>query len=156
MSEHESSLLGWVVCANISGYLHGGVNPEKFYQGTRMFSPRTKVYIGHVYWGMGGEKLHTIGLRRISRNFVNCAIAIEYLENLRVKPIYSQKLWSKLTSLEASLFEEHDKALECLENLQATRNLKLPPKLRSGYLSEITDDWEREPDSAADTHTTDK
>jgi len=89
---------------------------------------------------MGGQKLHAIGLRRISRDFVSCVIAIEVLEKLRVKSIYSQKIWSKLISLEAVLFQEHELSLLYRERLETVRLEKLPPKLQSGPRLEIPGD----------------
>ncbi len=135
-------LLGWAVCANISDVLRGGVDPQKFYQGTRMFSPGTRVYLGRVYWGMGGESLHVVGLRRISRDFVNCVIAITIVENIRICSVYSPKLWNVMARLEAETFSCKQKAASFCSTMIDERDSslieKLKPETRSGPWGEYT------------------
>ena len=124
----SAELLGWVVCANISDHLRGGVASDKFYQGTRMFSPGTKVYLGAGYWGMG-QAVHVVGLRRISRDFVNCVIDIGAIESLRTASIYSCSLWATLEKLDAEQFRSKLDAecclSKCAEALQRKRSAKL-------------------------------
>ena len=125
----NAELLGFVVGGNISDHLRGGRDADKFYQGTRMFSPGTKVYLGEAYWGMGGEKIHVVGLRRISKNFVNCAIHIGTIDHLRTMSVYSSSLWSKLEKMNAELFRNKADAaaylLSCSESLKEYRPDKL-------------------------------
>ena len=106
----DAELLGWAVCANISDHIRGGTDPDRFYQGTKMFSPGTKVYLGSAYWGMGGERIHVLGLRRISRDFVNCVVHIGTLQNIRVSPIYSASTFKKLERLQAELYGSRQEA----------------------------------------------
>ena len=131
----DAKLLGWSVCGNISDHIRGGTDPDKFYQGTKMFSPGTKVYLGSAYWGMGGQKIHVIGLRRTSRDFVNCVIHIGVLENLRTSSVYSTSRWETLERLNARLFETEQNAAEylskCSEALTHERPEKLVTKTRS-------------------------
>ena len=124
----KAELLGWVVCANISDHLRGGTDPERFYQGTRMFSPGTKVYVGQAYWGMG-QNIHAIGLRRVSRDFVNCAIDIGALENLRVTSVYSKSLWAKLEKLKAEVFDSKPDAERYLSSCANALKREGPQKL---------------------------
>ena len=125
----KAELLGWVVCANISDHLRGGTDPTRFYQGTKLFSPGTKVYLGHAYWGMGGERLHVIGLRRISKVFVNCAVEIGTLQNMRILSVYSASLWAKLEKLGAERFEAKSDAEDYLARFSAALAYDRPKKL---------------------------
>lgn len=136
MSDQNETLLGFAICANISDHLRGGQDPDKYYQGTIKFSPGTKVYLGEGYWGMGCENTHVIGLRRVSRKFVNCAVEIGVLCNIRVAAVYSPKIWAALSRLHGLTFEDKDAAETYVQKvmfaLKLNRPDKLKPELRSG------------------------
>lgn len=125
----SAEVLGWVVCGNISDHLRGGTDPDRFYQGTRMFSPGTKVYLGPAYWGMGGRCVHAVGLRRISRDFVNCVIDTGVLENLRPGSVYSASRWATLTKLGAMTFETRSEAEQEVERYSDALKREGPDKL---------------------------
>lgn len=127
----DAALFGWVVCGNITDHLRGGSNPDKFYQGTKMFSPGTKVYLGDAYWGMGGQNIHAVGLRRISREFVNCVIDIGAIENLRITSVYSASLWRKLEKLNAELFKNKEDADDYFLRCSHALKNESPAKLAS-------------------------
>jgi hypothetical protein len=93
----------WVVVGNIKGHKRGGVDPQKRYSGTRVFSPKTKVYLGQYYAGMGLSS-HVIGLSRNRRSLANCVIDIEMLENIRPKLEYSVHRLKALQELESMFF----------------------------------------------------
>jgi hypothetical protein len=143
MMDKSGMLLGWALCANISDHLRGGVEPEKFYQGTRMFSPKTRVYLGHCYWGPGGEAIHVVGLRRVSRDWVNCVIPNEVLDNLRIASIYSSTLWARLERLEALQFRDKLTAEAELTLIQKAHNFSLAEKLRQEPYQDPWDKGER-------------
>ncbi len=126
----DGKLLAWAVCANISDHLRGGIDKERFYQGTRAFAPGTKVYLGEPYRGMGGEKLHVVGLKRRPRVFGNCVIHVALLDNLRLASLYSERLVDKLTRKDANLFDDKAEAEELLNYIKGARAYDLPDKLK--------------------------
>ncbi len=130
MSEAQSDLLGWAVVANISDHLRGGTEPDKYYQGTRSFSPGTRVYLGEAYWGMGGQNIHVVGLRRVSRQFINCAVHIGTIEALRVTSLYSPKLLRMLHKLRGQVFEDEAGAEAYLQRVSRAWQEDRPPKLK--------------------------
>ena len=136
MPGSDPKLLGFAVVGNISDHLRGGRTEGKFYQGTPKFSPGTKVYLGDAYWGMGGQNIHVIGLRRVSRRFVNVAIHSGILDNLRVTAIYAPKIWTMLDRLYGQRFDHKEEAdAYCARVMRAAlaeRPEKLQPETREG------------------------
>lgn len=126
----DQPFLGFAVVANISDHLRGGLDRERFYQGTPTFSPGTKVYLGEAYWGMGGQNIHVIGLRRVSRRFVNCAVTTGILENLRVASVYKPKIWTMLDKLYGMRFADRDMAEDYLARISQARDMMRPEKLK--------------------------
>lgn len=106
----ETNLLGWCVIGNISDHLHGGPDPDGFYQGTKMFAPATKVFLGDAYWGNSGDRLHVVGLHRGSKKFVDCVVGIEVLMNLRLQSVYSKRVWMELCGLNVGCFAVKEEA----------------------------------------------
>ena len=74
-----------------------------------MFAAGKRVYLGQPYLG-AGYTIHVIGMRRISKDFVNCVIRSSYLTNLRIATIYSQGLLDRLQKLEATLYDSRASA----------------------------------------------
>jgi len=87
------------------------------------------VYLGEAYWGVGGQNIHAIGLRRVSRDFVNCTIDIGAIENLRVTSVYSKSLWAKLEKLKAELFKSKPDAEIYLSSCATALKYEGPEKL---------------------------
>jgi hypothetical protein len=101
----------WVVAANMCARTRNGKDQDKKYTGTRMFSPGRRLYLGQGYWGMG-QSMHVIGLRRISRDLVNCVVNIELIKTARPALIYSKTLIQKLEQLGCMFFLDRSSALE--------------------------------------------
>lgn len=145
----DAKPLGWCVCANISDHLRGGPDPDKFYQGTRTFSPGTKVYLGEAYWGMGAQDMHVIGLRRVSRKWVNCVIRTDVLEHLRVTAVDSQTSWERLERLGAKHFADPKDAQEycdvCTNIVGLEQAEKLKPDIKTGPWGTYNVDRYRKP-----------
>jgi hypothetical protein len=120
-------LLAFALCANVADHLHGGVDKDKFYQGTRMFAPGKRVYVGQPYWGTC-INIHVIGMRRISKDFVNCVVNIGHLNNLRLATIYSPTLHNRLLHLKAELFADRASAEDLLNSLLSWWYNNQPPK----------------------------
>jgi hypothetical protein len=105
----ESETPKWVIVANIKSHERGGIEPEKLYKGTKVFRPRTKVYLGLFFAGMGTSS-HVIGLSRNRRRFANCVVNIELLENVRPKLEYSEPKLKTLGDLDCMFFDDERKA----------------------------------------------
>ncbi len=81
----------WCVVAN--------VRPTRFYgedaevrSGTKHFAPGAKVHCFPQLWGDGYEQIKVVGRHRGSHKFVTMIIHSEWLENWRVKMIYSPEV----------------------------------------------------------------
>lgn len=101
----------WVVVGNMRTQSRNGKIADIKYTGTRMFSRGTRLYLGQGYWGMG-QSMHVIGLRRISRDTVNCIIEVGLIENPRPTLIYSKSLIQKLEHLNCVFFLNRSDAVK--------------------------------------------
>ena len=126
----DAKLLGWIVVANVSDHIRGGQEPGKFYQGTKRFSPGTRVYLGDAYWGMGGEHVQICGLRRVSRKFVSCTVHVCTLVNLRTHAVYSPSLIRKVTKHHGLVHPDQDTAQAILSRYMRAWRSYGPDKLR--------------------------
>lgn len=97
--------------------LRGGPDPDRNYRGTPNFSPRTKLYLGEVYWG-ASLHAHVIGLRRGSRRYVNCVVNIGLLTDIREKLIYSPSVLAVLQRLNGQTSEELEPIAEIAASLR--------------------------------------
>jgi hypothetical protein len=109
----------WVVVANMTRELRGGLELGRNYNGTRKFSPGTKLYLGMIYAGMA-QRIHAIGLARDTRKFVNCVIAIDLLLDIRSRLIYSPATLIHLARLNCTFYESKEAADARQLWLQAT------------------------------------
>jgi hypothetical protein len=136
VSSHGSTLVPeiktpiWVVVANIKGHERGGMDPEKRYQGTKVFSAKTKICMGLFYGGMGISS-HVIGLSRNRRRLANCVVNLEMLEDVRPKLEYSRQKLTTLRELECMFFDSEDEAkahadriISCIEYILAKAQAK--------------------------------
>ena len=97
----------WVVVGNMSDRVRGGRIEGQDHTGTRFFSPGSRLYVGYGYWDRG-ETIHVIGLRRISRDWVNCIVAVDLLVDVRPNLVYSGELIDRLQRLECNFFENRE------------------------------------------------
>jgi len=97
--------------------------------------------------GSGGERIHVVGLRRISRDFVNCTVECGVLANIRTSSIYSPKTWRMLEYRKALQFESKSQAEELQMYVSsanaAWRADKLKPKSETGPCGDYSIDMYR-------------
>ena len=79
----------WCLVGNIVDWHRageGGVEPK---QGTKHFSPGTKVYCLPRQWGAGYENIVVIGKHRGQRRMHRLVMSFRYVTNWRAKVVYS-------------------------------------------------------------------
>ncbi len=111
--------LSWCVVANIVQKRPYGPNGKEHRIGTKYFRPGTKVYIIDWYPGIC-ENIVVIGLARKPRRFIKITIRADWVESLRVKPIYSRSVLQRA-------LEHHNEASSCLSKTNAEQLLKAIP-----------------------------
>lgn len=84
------SLVGNIIDRRIYGENH------EIKQGTKNFSPGTKVYVDYAHWGDGGEQRVVIGVPKNRKSLIECVIRCEYICNFRLKKIYPSKVLDKM------------------------------------------------------------
>lgn len=85
----------WAVIANIVSERKFGPEGKEIKYGTKVFRPKTKVYIIGWHPGMC-ESIIVIGLARNPRKFVTITIRADWVENLRVKLVYNPAVISRI------------------------------------------------------------
>lgn len=76
------------IVGNIIDKHYFGVDKE-VRRGTKHFKPNTKVYCFPEYAGMGHESMAVLGRARESGRFIKIVIQTKYIQNFRVKDVYS-------------------------------------------------------------------
>ena len=132
----EGSLRAWAVCANVSDHLRGGQAADRFYQGTPVFAPGTKVYVGRLYRGVGATG-RVIGKGRGVPGFVGAVLRLGVLANVRLAPLYAPALYTKLRRRDAQLFaanaEGRAAAQALASEVAALADAWRPEKLGGAY-----------------------
>ncbi|WP_313263955.1 hypothetical protein [Sphingobacterium sp.] len=93
--DHLESIPLWTLVANIKQEISYGQGKLQTRNGTKQFSPGTKVYIIDWYAGMC-QDITVIGLSRDTKKLITLVIRAEWIENLRVKLCYNPKVCSKI------------------------------------------------------------
>lgn len=65
-------------------------------QGTKHFTPGTKVYCLPAQWGDGFEQVITVGICRKSRRWITVVMRAKHITNWRGKPVYSPVVLKRL------------------------------------------------------------
>lgn len=92
---------GTCVVANVAAETSHGEGGLEIRRGLRHFAPGAKVWIAPPGWGDGGERVIVAGRRRgNSRRYVRIVIERRFLENFRVRAVYSLALVRALTELD--------------------------------------------------------
>jgi hypothetical protein len=78
----------WVIEANIAKDPRQGRDGATLHTGTPKFRGGAKVYVAGLYWGMVSTAV-VVGRHRMDHQYLGCAIALELLEKLRPKVLYS-------------------------------------------------------------------
>jgi hypothetical protein len=81
----------WCVVANVVNEHVVGESRE-IRRGTKHFSPGAKVYCFPPLWGDGYENIKVIGHHRGSHKLVTMVMPSKWLENWRVKMVYSPQI----------------------------------------------------------------
>ena len=79
----------WCLVANIVDWHRAGEGGTQILEGTKHFSPGTKVYCLPSQWGDGYEQVVVIGRHRGQRRLHLMIVSYRYLTNWRAKVIYS-------------------------------------------------------------------
>ncbi len=87
----QCCLVGNIVAERPFG--EGGVETR---EGTKHFSPGTKVYAYPAQWGDGYEKILVIGKHRGSTKFVSMVIRSTWVTNWRAKVVYHPEVLRRL------------------------------------------------------------
>jgi len=93
--DHLESIPLWTLVANIKQEISYGRGKLQTRNGTKQFSPGTKVYIIDWYAGMC-QAITVIGLSRDTKKLITIVIRAEWIESLRVKLCYNPKVCSKI------------------------------------------------------------
>jgi len=83
-------LVGNVVKEHAFGTAH------ELKQGTKHFTPGTKVYCLPSQWGDGYEKIIAVGICRKSRRWITVVMQTEHITNWRGKSVYSPVVLKRL------------------------------------------------------------
>ncbi len=107
-----------------------GREPGRVYTGTKVFAPGAKLHLGEIYGGMN-ERGHFIGKGRNGARWVNSAIGLDLLVNIRPQLIYSPRELRDLKRLEAYLTEDRDAASKRADQLRGTVEWLLEERRRA-------------------------
>ena len=83
--------------------------PVENLQGTKYFSPGTKVYCYPAQWGDGYEKIKVIGLHRTSKKLITIIIASKIITNWRLKTVYDPYIIKEMLENSGWTNRESDK-----------------------------------------------
>lgn len=87
----------WCLAGNIvSEHIYGEEHQIKY--GTKQFSVGAKVFLAPMNWGDGYEKVIVIGLPRYGKKYIEVVTHFEYIENLRIKQVYSPAILKRMCS----------------------------------------------------------
>ncbi len=93
--------LGICLVANVAQETSHGDGGLEIRRGLRHFAPGAKVWIAPPAWGDGGERVNVAGRRRgNSRRYMRIVIERRFLENFRVRGVYSPALVRALAGVE--------------------------------------------------------
>jgi len=85
----------YCLVGNIVAAHHVGDSPE-LKQGTKHFTPGTKVYCLPPQWGDGYEKTIVVGICRKSRRWITVVMPTEYITNWRGKSVFKPAVLRRL------------------------------------------------------------
>ena len=93
-------------------------------QGTKYFSPGTKVYCYPAQWGDGYEKIKVIGLHRTSKKLITIIIASKIITNWRLKTVYDPYIIKEMLENSGWTNRESDKK-DIIELAEALNKRKI-------------------------------
>jgi hypothetical protein len=86
----------WCLVGNVVNDRLSGEEEREIKQGTKHFSPGTKIYAFPAQWGDGYEKIIVVGRHRGSKDFVTMAIRSDWVTNWRAKVVYNPEVLRRL------------------------------------------------------------
>ena len=99
-AKSESDGTQWCLIGNIIEESPCGEGGSETRQGTKHFSPGTKVYCMPAQWGDGYDRITVIGRHRKSKRFVIMVISSTWVTNWRAKVVYHPAAIEQLATLE--------------------------------------------------------
>lgn len=87
----------WLVAANVVAWRRCGQDGREPRPGTKFFKGGAKVYVAHVYWGPGGERLTAIGRERHTGRWIAVDTATRHLHGFRAKAVYEPRVLERLS-----------------------------------------------------------
>uniref|UniRef100_A0AAU2K023 Integrase n=1 Tax=Streptomyces sp. NBC_00049 TaxID=2903617 RepID=A0AAU2K023_9ACTN len=73
-----------------------GVGGQELRPGTKSFKGGAKVYVAHVYWGPGGERVTVIGRERHTGRWIAIDTATRHLHGFRPKLVHTPRVLERL------------------------------------------------------------
>ncbi|MGW6704910.1 hypothetical protein ACWGDE_08460 [Streptomyces sp. NPDC054956] len=106
----------WLVAANVVAWRRCGAGGQELRPGTKSFKGGAKVYVSHVYWGPGGDRLTVIGRERHTSRWITIDTATRHLHSFRPKAVYAPRVLERLSE---SPFAPHGLGAERAETFSA-------------------------------------
>ncbi|MER5735241.1 MULTISPECIES: hypothetical protein [unclassified Streptomyces] len=82
----------WLVAANVVAWRRCGAGGRELRPGTKFFKGGAKVYVTHVYWGPGGERLTAMGRERHTGRWIAIDTATRHLHGFRPKLVHTPRV----------------------------------------------------------------
>ncbi|MDD9381624.1 hypothetical protein M8Z33_34250 [Streptomyces sp. ZAF1911] len=86
----------WLIAANVVAWRRRGTGGQELRPGTKAFKGGAKVYVSHVHWGPGGDRLTAIGRARHTGRWVEVDTATRHLYGFRPKAVYTPRVLERL------------------------------------------------------------
>ncbi|MER6198473.1 hypothetical protein ABT234_14040 [Streptomyces sp. NPDC001586] len=87
----------WLVAANVVAWRRCGTGGQELRPGTKSFKGGAKVYVAHVYWGPGGERVTVIGRERHTSRWIAIDTATRHLHSFRPKLVHTPRALEQLS-----------------------------------------------------------
>lgn len=85
--------------------------------GTKHFQPGAKVYMAPANWGDSYENIVVIGCPRRAKHYIEIIMRSEYIENLRLKKVFTPFILDMMKNSEYSWWDDSDKDKETIIRL---------------------------------------
>lgn len=86
----------WAVAANVVAWRRCGVGGQELRPGTKYFRGGAKVYVVHVYWGPGGDRVTVAGRERHTSRWIVIDTATRHLHGFRPKLVHTPRALERL------------------------------------------------------------
>ena len=111
----------WCLVGNIiDTRLYGEEHELK--EGTKNFSPGTKVYVNRSQWGDGGDQLIVIGKPKDRKQYIECVIRRDFICNWRLQKVYSPTVLNKIKNSKWDWWKNDNASKNLIKYLAKARN----------------------------------